>query len=84
MNKNGQTTMLAILFGIFIFLTGIVIVNFLTDDVDTARNSLECSTNQNITDGTRLTCLFVDITVPYFIILIISLAGGLLMRRLRI
>lgn len=39
------------------------------------------SPNQNVSDGTKITCLVTDGVVPYFIIVIISIAGGLIIGR---
>lgn len=84
MNAKGQTTMLSVWFAIFIFLFGIVFINFLSLDVDTARTALSCSSASTISDGTKLTCLVVDIVLPYWILLILSVAGGLILDRLLI
>lgn len=84
MNDKGQTTMLSIWFAIFIFLFGIVFINFLALDVDTARTALDCSNPAGISDGIKLTCLVVDVAVPYWILLILSIAGGLILERLLI
>ena len=82
MNNRGQTVMLAILFAIFIFLVGMVFVNFLTDDVTLFRTGMNCSNASGISDGSKLTCLFGDAAVPYWILLVISLAGGTIFARL--
>ena len=82
MNNKGQTLMLSLLFAIFIFLAGIVFVNFLTDDVTTFRAAMNCSDAAGISDGAKLTCLFGDSVVPYWILLIVSLAGGTIFARL--
>ena len=83
MNKRGQVSLgLAIIVALVIFLMGIPIVNILKPDVDIARGAtgLDC-TNSSITDGTRLSCLAVDLVIPYFILIIMSAAGGMIVAR---
>ncbi len=82
--KKGQTLMLSLLFAIFIFIFGMVIMNFLKLDVTTARTALQCSSPASISDGVKLACLFVDGVIPYFILLVISISGGILLDRLLI
>lgn len=82
MNRKGQTIMLSILFGIFIYLFGIVFINFLMPDVTTARTALSCSNGAAISDGTKLMCLVVDVVVIYWILLIISIAGGVMFSKI--
>lgn len=81
MNKKGQTTMLTVLFAIFIFLAGVVFINFLIPEVDVFRATMECSNAAVISDGTKLTCLFGDAVIPYWILLIVSLSGGAILER---
>ena len=81
MNSKGQTMFIAILIACMIFFAGVIVVNFLKDDITTARNALDC-TNSTISDGTKLTCLGTDIVVPYFIIIFLSAAGGLIAAKL--
>ena len=83
MNKKGQVNLgIAIIVGFMIFLIGIPIINILKPDVNIARGStgLDC-TNTSITDGNRLACLVVDLTIPYFMLLIMSAAGGVIVSR---
>ena len=87
MDNKGQTLMIAILFGVFIFILGILIViNFIPNEVDNARasDSLDCSNTANISDGTKITCLIVDGTIPLLIITILSIAGAIISNRLLI
>lgn len=86
MNKKAQTTIgLAIITAIMIFLVGMIMVNFVRADVLTVRETtnLDC-TNSSISDGSKLTCLAVDATVPYFMVVILSIAGGVIVSRLAI
>ena len=89
MNNKGQMG-IAIVTAIMIFMVGMVVVNILKPEITTARSSasgLDCAnttfTNgSSISDGTRLTCLVIDFTIPYFIIIIFSVAGGAIVGRL--
>lgn len=76
--------MLGILFGVFIFIFAMLMFNFLKPLVTDTRSpdNLDCSDVASISDGTKLTCLIVDGTIPYFIIVVISLVGGVITARL--
>jgi len=83
MNKIGQARAgsmgTAIIVALFLFIVGLMSINFITTEVTTARASvtgLDCANVAGISDGNKLTCLAVDLVVPYFIILIFSAAGG--------
>ena len=79
MNKRGQMG-IAIIIAIMIFLSGMVVINILKPDITLARNvatGLDCSNASAISDGTKLTCLAVDLTIPYFIIIILRLVSCL-------
>jgi len=80
MNNKGQAG-LAIIFGITIFLVGMVSLNFIKDEVTTARSSAGLNCAGDISDGTKLACLVVDFVIPYLFIIIISIAGGLIASR---
>lgn len=81
MNKKGQS-ILPIITAIFIFIVGMLVVNIIKPEITTARNStnLDC-TNTSISDGQMLTCLAVDATLPYYIIIMLAAAGGLITAR---
>ena len=79
---------IAIIIAITIFIVGMLSVNFLKPEITRARDAthLDCSNTADfpagISDGTKLTCLVVDVVVPYFIVIIFSVAGGLLTSRM--
>jgi hypothetical protein len=62
--------------GIFVLVIGVMVIPFFTDDITAMRTNLECS-NVSISDGVKLTCLYTDLTIPYFIWFFISLALGI-------
>ena len=80
MNKRGGSLFFGLIVGLMIFTVGMIVMNFIKDDVTTARTDLDCA-NPSISDGSKLTCLGVDFVVPYGIILILSVAGGLAFGR---
>lgn len=76
MNKKGFTQIgITFLIAFFFFIAGMIFLNPITDDVSTARTSLNCG-DSTISDGNKLTCLGIDLVVPYFILAIFSIAGG--------
>lgn len=82
-NKRGQSLGISIIIAITLFMVGMVVINFLMTDVTLARNSanLDCTNSTGISDGTKLTCLAVDLVVPYFILLIFGAAGGFIVSK---
>ena len=83
MNKKSQTLGIAIIIAITIFIVGMLSVNFIKDEVTRARGAtqLDCSNADEISDSVKLTCLAVDVVVPYFIVIVLSVAGGLITSR---
>ena len=77
MSQLGLTITIAVLF----FMAGMIFLNPLKDSVSDTRTALGCSTPDSISEGTKLTCIAVDIIIPYLIILIISLAVGAVIAR---
>lgn len=84
MNKKAQTRIgIAVISAIFIFIVFIPIINLIIPDVTIVRNSanLNCSNPSSISDGTKLTCLAIDLVIPIFIALIIGASGGLIISK---
>lgn len=94
MNKKGQTIFLTVIVGIFLFIFGILFLTFINTEKDNAM--LPESTNENgqtifglncddstISDGNKLTCLGLELVIPYFIIAIVGIAGVSIMARFR-
>lgn len=82
MNRQGRT-LFVLSTAVMIILTGLIFLNFIKDDVVTARSvdNLNCGKPNEISDGTKVTCLVADITVPYLFIGIIAVAGGIVAAR---
>lgn len=84
MNNKGQMG-ISVIIAMMIFLSGIIVINILKPDITLARNAatgLNCSGADSISDGTKLTCLAVDLVIPYFILIILSAAGGMITNKL--
>ena len=83
MNNKGQTLGLGIIIAITIFIVGMLAVNFLKPEITRARDAtnLDCANTDVISDATKLTCLAVDILIPYFILLVFSVTGSLIVTR---
>ena len=81
-NKKAQSTGLAIMGMIFFIIIGFTMINFFFNEVDTARAALSCSSPSTISDGTKLLCLIVDISIPYWIWIVIGVGISFLLARL--
>ena len=84
MNKRGSVG-IAIIVTVMFFIIGLTFLNFVAPEVTRARaatTGLDCSSSTEISDGNKLTCLAVDMAVPYFIILVFSAAGGFLSAKM--
>ena len=82
MNKQGQAGM-AIIVAIMIFIVGMSAVNLLKPEVTTLRgaSALDCADTGGISDGNKLLCLAIDATIPWVIITIFAVAGGIIFTR---
>ena len=83
MNNRAQLAylLISVVSGIIMFMAGMYLMNPLIDSVIDARTALACASASTITDGTKLLCLFVDSIVPYFILLVFSVAISLLVNK---
>lgn len=83
MNKRGQLGILTIILIIFIFLIGFGTLNIIKPEVTAARgvDGLNCIDAAAITDGTKLTCLVIDLTIPLIVWGLFSLFAGLKIAR---
>ena len=72
--------MCGVMWFVFAFIIAVLLTAPLRDMVDVARDGghLNCAGN-NITTGIAMTCVAVDLTIPFFIIAVI-LAGAVLIR----
>ena len=72
---------MAFIFAIFIFIIGMTVLNLIIPEVTTFRADMSCSDAANISDGTKLVCLAGGFVVPYFVILVFSIAGGFILEK---
>lgn len=71
MNKKGNVLLFA-LFTFIFFMFGMLIMNIIKPEILATRTAINCASPD--TDGDKVTCLFVDGTIPFFIITIISIS----------
>lgn len=81
-NKKGNIYAV-VMVALIVFMIGMIMINFLKPEITSARTALSCSSS-TITDGTKMLCLTVDIVLPYFILLVLSLAAGVITDKLLI
>lgn len=77
---------MGVMVGLFLFMVGMIIFNFIDidtweDGTDSLIKELNCD-DSGISDGTKLTCLMGELALPYFIIVVISAAGGIITSKL--
>ena len=84
MNNKGQTMGLAILGMLAVFICGFIFINFLMPEVTTFRTAMSCASVDTISDGQKILCLFGDLTIPYFILGLLSLGVGAITARLNL
>lgn len=81
MNRKGSL-FLGIALALFIYVSGVLIMPFIADDIATFRVDLDCY-NSAISGGNKITCLYGGALMPYFIWFFISLAVGLIIGGLK-
>lgn len=80
-DKRGSGLGIAIITAFFIFIIGFATLNLLTPEVTTFRTDMNCASADDISDATKLLCLVGGISIPYWILLILSITiGGILSR----
>ena len=82
--KKGQSSGIgiAVIVGIILFMIGMMSLNFILPQIDSVRSSTQLNCDSPGSDGTKMSCLLVDLVVPYFIIIVISAVGGLITAKL--
>ena len=82
MNKIGSGLLLGIITACLLFAVGMLVVNFLKPDLGVSMSQMDCDqTAGNISDGAKVTCLGFSLVIPYFIVTIVSIAGGIVASR---
>lgn len=82
MNNRGQLAIVGLMIGIMAFLVGMITVGPLGDVMDEQRSAsnLDCD-NSSISDGSKMACLVLDLTIPYWIAIIFAMAGAYVTAR---
>ncbi len=78
-NKKGTVYTVALI-SLILFMVGMTLINFIKPEVATVRSQLNC--DAPATDGTKLMCLNIDLALLYFIVLVLSIAGGVITDKL--
>ena len=75
--NRGQAALLGIMIFIFTFIIATVLAKPIMDLTDTARDAsnMNCEAD-NLTTGVAMTCIAVDLYLPFFIITVISVGAG--------
>ena len=83
MNNKGQAVLWGLMMMVFLFMFGMTIIDPMKDVITDVRaaDQLDC-TNSSITDGAKSSCLIIDLTLPYFIVAVFSVAGGVAFSRI--
>lgn len=84
MNNKGQAMLgAAVVSAIILFIVGIMVIDLIKPEITTVRDAsnLDCSNTSGISDGTKLTCLGIDLIIPYFFLLVISITGGVIIAK---
>lgn len=76
MNKRANM-FFGVVIALIVWISGILIIPYIVDDIDTFRVDMDCS-DSTISDSSKIVCLFGDVTIPYFIWTLVSLALGFL------
>jgi len=81
MNTKAQAIFVGLMIGIASFMFAMIVIDPMSDVITEARSStqLDC-TNSSISDGHKMTCLAVDISLPLMIGVFIGLAGAFITR----
>lgn len=80
MDKKGNLSM-GVIFAIFFFILGMLMLPLVKDGVTDARDNIGCSTSGSLSDGAKIICLGLDLGVPFFIVAILTFVGGFIGSR---
>lgn len=73
-------TVFSLVIILLLFMAGSLFVNPIKDSITDFRTNIGCG-GAGLSDGTKLLCLGGDAAVPYFIILLFSTIGGILLSK---
>ena len=81
-SKKAQYALVGLMSAIMLILFAFQLITPIKDQVTIARSAayLDC-TNSSITTGDKMTCIAIDLYLPYFIIVALAVAGGYLIGK---
>lgn len=65
-SKKGQILLLGMMIAVFVFIFAILAAPVLKDMINYGRGEMDCG-NTSITTGQKVTCIAIDLILPYFI-----------------
>ena len=65
-NRRGQVLVLGMMIAVFVFIFAIITAPVIKDMINYGRAEMDCS-NTSITTGQKMTCIAIDLILPYFI-----------------
>ena len=77
MNKKGQTLLVGMMVFIFVLMAALILITPLKEIIAEQRDAthLDCG-NATISFGQKATCLVADLTLPYFIGVVVAAGAG--------
>ena len=82
-NNKGMGNMLFVIVVTFLlFMVGSLFINPIKDSVTDFRTNIGCAVPATLSDGAKILCLGGDIVVPYFILLMFSTIGGIVLAKI--
>ena len=75
-NKKAQSLGISIITSFVILIVSLTLLNFLHPEIDRARDSLNCSSADTISDGVKILCLSIGTSSIYWVLIMFSLIIG--------
>ena len=75
-NKRGQVALVGLMIGIMVFMLAMIFIDPIKDTITEVRAADQLNCSGDISDGSKMTCLVVDLILPYFIVIIIAIGGA--------
>lgn len=72
----------ALVIAFFLFMAGSLFINPIKDTVSSFRTDIGCAAPSS--DGIKLLCLGGDAVVPYYILMLFSVIGGIVLSKFTI
>lgn len=65
-SRRGQILLFGMMVAVFVFIFAIITAPVLKDMINYGRAEMDCS-NTSISTGEKITCIAIDLILPYFI-----------------